>query len=127
MIEIRIEAGYRNLSDVTDIYTNIVALGAGIPSSLRLVLAIDWRRCEVMAEEAAQQLSASMRGTNVRIERSGALLPIQSPVAMLQLARMLRESKNPARRGFTEPQPMIAWLSETLSPAEAERLRVFIG
>lgn len=127
LIEIRIEAGYRSLADITDIYAEIARLSGIIPSTRRLVLAIDWRKCFVMAEEAAQQLLSSMRGTNARIERSGALLPVESHVAMLQLHRMLRETQNPARRGFDVAQDLVAWLSEVLTPEEIARLRVFIG
>lgn len=127
MIEIRIEAGYRNLVDITDIDAEIARLSGVIPSSRRLVLAIDWRKCFVMDEGAARQLLSSMRGTNARIECSGALLPVESPVAMLQLNRMLRESQNPARRGFDDPQDLVAWLSDVLTPEELSRLRVFIG
>lgn len=126
LIEIRIEAGYRNLADITDIYAEITRLSGVIPGSRRLVLAIDWRKCFVMAEEAAQQLVTSMRGTNARIERSGALLPAESPVAMLQLNRMLRESQNPARRGFDDPKDLITWLSDVLTPEEVSRLREFL-
>ena len=91
------------------------------------MLAIDWRKCFVMAEAAAQQLLSSMRGTNERIERSGALLPVQSPVAMMQLHRMLRESQNPARRGFNDAEALIAYLSEVLTPEETSRLRAFVN
>ena len=127
LVEIRIEAGYRDLADITDISAQLVQIAGMLASSRQLVLAIDWRKCFVMAEEAARQLLSSMRDTNERVERSGALLPVQSPVAMLQLHRMLRESQNPARRGFEDPEALIAYLSEVLTPEETLRLRAFVG
>lgn len=127
LIEIRIEAGYRDLADITNIYAQIARLSGSVTSSRKLVLAIDWRKCFVLAEAVAEQLLSSMRGTNERIERSGALLPLQSPVTMMQLHRMLRESQNPARRGFDDPEALIAYLSEVLTPEETSRLRAFVG
>lgn len=127
LLEIRVVAGYRDSADIQHIHAEINRLSELVLNSRRVVLAIDWRKCFVMAEEAAQQLLSSMRGTNARIERSGALLPAQSPTAMLQLHRMLRESQNPARRGFENPQDLIAWLSDVLTPDEVARLREFVG
>src|SRR6201999_2908541 len=49
LIEIRVEAGYRDLADITDIHAEIRRLSALVPSSRQLVLAIDWRKCFVMA------------------------------------------------------------------------------
>jgi hypothetical protein len=80
-----------------------------------------------MDAEAAQQLAAGIRSTNPRVERSGALLPINSSVAMLQFTRILRESNNPKRRGFTDPHNLVAWLSEVLTPDEIARLETFIA
>jgi hypothetical protein len=86
----------------------------------------DWRNCVVMAEDAAAQIIAGMRRTNARIERAGALLPTSSSVAMLQFMRLLRESNSDHRRGFKEPEAVLTWLSEVLTPEETARLRAFL-
>lgn len=84
-------------------------------------------RCSVMAEDAAEQLVAGMRRNNPRIERAGAMLPESSSVAMLQFARLLRESGNPERRGFKDGNTLVSWLSEVLTPDETVPLRQFVG
>jgi hypothetical protein len=127
LLEIRVEAGYRDRSDVNAIFTEIVAQSARIPSSQRMIIVTDWRSCNVMAADAAEQLAAGIRSTNPRVERSGALLPLNSSVAMLQFIRILRESSNVDRRGFNSPRALIAWLSEVLTPDEIARLHTFIG
>jgi hypothetical protein len=126
LIEVRIELGYRSIADVAEIYLEVGRLNAARRKSGPPVIALDWRKCSVMAEDAAQHLVAAMRANNARMERSAALLPTHSPVAMLQLLRMLREGKNSSRRGFDEPNEMIAWLSEVLTPNEVARLREFL-
>lgn len=127
LLEIRAEAGYRDRSEVDAIFKQIAEQSARIPSSQRMVIVTDWRLCNVMAAEAAEQLAAGIRSTNARVERSGALLPLNSSVAMLQFVRILRESTNTERRGFNSPPALIAWLSEVLTPEEIARLEVFIG
>lgn len=127
LLELRIDAGYRDRSEVVEIFSKIMAVIAQVSNTQRLIVVTDWRNCKVMAEDAAEQLTAGIRGTNPRIERSGALLPTRSPVATLQFRRVLLETQNPERRGFTDPENLIAWLSEVLTPEEVARLRIFLG
>lgn len=127
LLEVRIGAGYRSSEDVAAIYSDVREALAPLPSSQRLVIVTDWRRCTVMGEGAAEQLVAAIRSINHRIERGGALLPVNSPTAMLQLQRLLRESNNPDRRGFTDPRNLISWLSEVLTPDEIARLHAFVA
>jgi hypothetical protein len=126
LIELRIDAGYRDIADVDAIFAAVYAAAARIPSGQRWVIAADWSRCRVVAEGAAEKLVAGFRGLNPHIERSAALLPGGS-VALLQSLRMLRESNNPDRRGFSDAGAMIAWLSEVLTPEEVARLHTFLA
>jgi len=127
LLEIRIGAGYRNAGEVDTIFSEIVAQSARFPSPQRLVIVTDWRKCTVMDEDAASKLAVGIRGTNARVERSGALLPLGSSVAMLQFQRLLRESNHPDRRGFSDPRNLVAWLSEVLASDEITRLHEFVG
>lgn len=129
LVEIRVAVGFQNAAEVTAIFSVIHAQAERFSESQRMVLVTDWRSCVVMAEDAASQMVAEMRGVNARgrMERSGALLPVSSSIAMLQFVRLLRESNNPNRRGFKEPDALIAWLSEVLTPEEEARLRTFVG
>jgi hypothetical protein len=127
LVEVRIDAGYRNVHDVNEIVGEFLHYTSQVPEAVRLVVVTDWRKCRVMGEDAAIQLAGGMRISNPRIERSGVLLPETSPVAMLQFVRMLREGNNAARRGFSEPSAMITWLAEVLTPEELTRLRAFLA
>jgi hypothetical protein len=127
LLEIRIDARYRDASEVGEIFAGMMAQIARLPHAEQLVVATDWRNCTVMAEDATTRVADGLRRTNARIARSGALLPSSSSVAMLQFARMLRENNNPERRGFTDPQALVAWLSEVLTAEEIVRLRAFLG
>src|ERR1700712_4553810 len=74
LLEIRVEAGYRDASDVNAIFAEIATQSSRMPQGQRLVIVTDWRSCTVMAAGAAEHLAAGIRGTNPRVERSGALL-----------------------------------------------------
>jgi hypothetical protein len=45
---------------------------------------------------------------------------------MLQFIRLVRESNNPDRRIFYEPEPLSEWLAHVLSPEEQARLAEFL-
>jgi hypothetical protein len=126
LLEIRIEAGCQNTADVTAIFAAIQQETAQLSDAQSLVAVSDWRKCTVMAEDAASHVIAGMRRANPRIERIGALLP-SSSIAMLQFVRMVREGNSSRRKGFKDPEALIAWLSEVLTAEEASRLRAFVG
>jgi hypothetical protein len=69
----------------------------------------------------------SIRRTNSRVLRSAALGSPESPSAMLQFLRLVRESDNPDRRMFDDPALMVAWLDEVLDAQERARLRAFLA
>jgi hypothetical protein len=127
LVEIRIDAGYNSVKEVAAVVDEFVQQCARIPSSERVVIVTDWSKCHVMATDAAEHLVMAMRIVNPRVERSGSLLPVSSSVAMLQFARMLRETHNPDRRGFSDARSLIGWLAEVLTHEEVSRLRSFIG
>lgn len=92
LLEIRIEAGYRHIDDVTAILEKVMEHSDLMPTQGRLVIVTDWRKCSVMAEEATEYLASGLRHTNTRIDRSAALLPTHSSVAMLQFVRVGSQS-----------------------------------
>jgi len=91
------------------------------------VTIVDWRRCPVMADDATSRLLETLRSGNVRLERSAALALQKSSIALLQFLRLVRESGNPDRRLFYEPEPLIEWLTEVLTAEELQRLRAFLA
>lgn len=126
LIEIRAEAGYRTRADVDAIFAEIGRAVAQVPETQKVVFVIDWRKCPVMSAEAAQHMLPSITSTNPRVERSATIAAKDSPTAMMQFIRMIRESKHPDRRLFHEVGDLETWLSEILSENERTRLHAFL-
>jgi hypothetical protein len=126
LIEVRVESGYRSVEDVDTVFAEFARVVAKLPAGQRLVTVIDWRRCPVMSASASERMVPIMVRSNPRSERSAALASRDSPIAVMQLNRIIVESKHPDRRLFYEPETLIAYLGEVLTPAETARLRAFL-
>jgi hypothetical protein len=126
LLEIRISLGFRNAAFVANHFADIAAEVERIPLVDRIVIAADWRFCHVMSTDAGEALVASLTRHNPRIERSAIVASANSPSAMLQFSRLIRESGNPRRRLFTEAGEMVLWLGEVLAPEERQRLVQFL-
>jgi len=59
--------------------------------------------------------------------RSAVLVSQDSPTAVLQFSRLVRESRNESRRVFFDPKELTRWLGEVLTNAEKVRLVEFLG
>ena len=127
LLEIRVAAGYRSAQDVEHVFRAIQREVMKVPLTQRVVTIVDWRRCPVMADDATSRLLETLRSGNVRLERSAALALQKSSIALLQFLRLVRESGNPDRRLFYEPEPLIEWLTEVLTAEELQRLRAFLA
>jgi hypothetical protein len=92
----------------------------------KVVFAVDTTGVDVLPPESADKFLAMMRADNPRVERTGYLLPPASAIMGLQLERMIRDARSPARRTFRNLAQMEAWLSEVLSPREKEQLQKFM-
>jgi hypothetical protein len=125
LLEIRVAAGYRSADDVNALFHEIALLTSRLAAT-RAVAVVDWRLCPVMSGEAAELLLEKMTKNNPRTERSAALAARDSPTAMLQFLRLVRESNHPKRRLFYKEAEVVAWLDEVLTPAESARLREFL-
>ena len=126
LLEIRADAGYKTRADVDRLFDAIGREVARLPRGQRHVTVVDWRRCPVMAPEAAERIAASIAGTNLSTERSAALAANDAPVAVLQFVRVIREAGLPDRKLFFEEKELVDWLKETLSGPELKRLRQFL-
>lgn len=126
LLEIRAAAGYRTIGEVQALFEQIGQAIANLPLESKHVTVVDWRYCPVMAPEAADFLAAQMLSTNPGTERSAALARTDSPVAVLQFVRMIRDAGFADRRLLFDEVELCSWLGEVLVPAEAERLRAFL-
>ena len=126
LLEIRVSLGFRSSGYVANHFADIDAELERVPSSDRIVIAADWRFCHVMSTDAGEALVASLTRHNPRIERSGIVASANSPSAMLQFTRLIRESGNPRRKLFTDAGEMTLWSGEVLAPEERQRLAQFL-
>lgn len=126
LVEVRAESGYRSPADVDAIFAEIGEQVARVPESQKIVFIIDWRRCPVMSSDAAERMLPAITGTNPRVERSATIASKNSPTALMQFLRLVRESNHPDRRLFYDTGEVERWLDEVLSPDEAKRLHAFL-
>jgi hypothetical protein len=127
LLEIRADAGYRTAAEVDLLFDEIDREVARLPKEVRHVTVVDWRRCPLMAPEAAGRIAARIAGMNAGTERSAALASADAPVAVLQFLRVIREAGLPDRKLFFDASEMQQWLAEVLTPTEAARLSDFLG
>jgi hypothetical protein len=127
LLEIRIDAGYRTADDVDRVFDAIEREVGKLPPATRTAAVADWRHCPVMSTEASARLLERLVRLSPRTERSSALVSTDSPTAVLQFARLIREAGHPDRRMFHDADELYEWLKEILTPAEAARLRLFLG
>jgi precorrin isomerase len=126
LLEIRVAMGHRNIADVEEMFRAISSEMAKEPAR-RLVIVTDWRRCPLMDGQAAERLMQNMSANNARVERSAALASYDAPTAVMQFARLIRESNFAHRKIFMQPHELIAWLDQVLDPDEQKRLREFLA
>lgn len=126
-MEVRIDHGYNSLEDVEQMRRTIASAFGRVPSGKSVVIAADWRRTRMMADDASDAVGKMIGSFNARIERSAILASHDSPVAVLQYLRVIRESQHANRRLFHDAGEAVAWLSELLEGAEVQRLRVFLA
>ncbi len=92
----------------------------------KAIIVVDLRTPRVFAPEVAAALEEMLKRANPRIQRSAVLLAKEHAVFSLQLERIIREARNPARRTFRNTEDAAEWLRECLNGREAEQLEVFL-
>ena len=126
LLEIRVNFGYRTRADVDYVFDQIDHALLRLAPSQRIVTIADWRRCPVMAAEAAQRMVERILLNNGRTERSAVLAGTSAPTAVLQFVRLIREAGHPDRKMFFDDGDLVTWLGESLTSLESLRLRRFI-
>ncbi len=97
---------------------------AAVPGPV--VICSDVTEARTLSGPSAQQFIALMKADNPKVERSALLLDPSSATFALQLERMVREAKSPARRTFREARALYDWLQPVLTPPETEALEAFL-
>jgi hypothetical protein len=128
LVEIHVDAGYRSPADVDAMIAMLGRTLAAMtaPEEARVLIAADWRRCTILGTDTAERAAVMLAGVNPRVLRSSMLVLPDSPTAVMQALRLVKESNNTWRRVFTAAADLIAWNAEVMTPAEVERLKVFL-
>ena len=126
LLEVRVNFGYRTRADVDSVFDQIDHALLRLAPSQRVVTVVDWRRCPVMAADAAQRMVERIQLNNGRTERSAVLAGTGAPTAVLQFVRLIREAGHPDRKMFFDDGELVAWLGGSLSALESLRLCRFV-
>jgi hypothetical protein len=122
LVEVRV-ASPLSLAEVDQFRQEHHAAIRNIPD--RYVGAVDLRHADVFPTEVAQGLIAMLSEMAQLVERTGFLIG-ESAVFALQIERILRNSANPNRKAFRQPEQLKTFLDEVLTPLERSRLEEFL-
>ena len=127
LVEIDVAAGYRTVADIDQMMTLIARTTAAAPDGGRLVIAADWRPCDIFTPAVADRAVQMLTAPHMKlVARSAILHRAEAATSVMQVFRLVREAQFPHRKVFTEPSEMEAWLGEELDDAERARLRAFL-
>lgn len=123
-----IEARLVSLADVDEVVRFERAMAQAFAAVAgRSVICADWRQANILPPPIAERLMALLQRGNPHVERSALLLAREHATFNLQVERLVREAKNPARRTFRDAESMVAFVGEVLTPAETAHARAFLG
>ena len=126
LMEVRVDAGYRTVADVNELFDAIDDEVARLPPTQKIVTIADWRHIPVMSPQAAERLQQRMALLNPRTIRSAALIDRKAPTAVLQFMRLVRAANLSDRKIFDDLDAIVSFLQEVLTNEESRRLRDFL-
>jgi hypothetical protein len=86
---------------------------------------VDLLQADVFPVPVAETLIQLLSALAPQVERTAFLIR-DSALFALQVERVIRNSNNPNRRVFREPEALKEWLGEILDPQEQGRLAQFV-
>jgi len=124
IVDVRVES----LKTVSDVDAFITAVRNCVlqAAPAHAVICADHRAVRIYPQEVAERLVFLFSSVNPHIERAALVVARTNATFSIQIERIVRESLNPQRRVFYDPEPAIAWLSELLTDAEAAHIRAFL-
>lgn len=106
-------------------YAHAFARHLSAPSGRPLLVA-DHRSVVIYAQEVVDALIDLFRVMNRHWERVALIIAPTNATLSLQLQRVVRESRNPSRRLFTDAREACRFLGELLQPDELARADAFL-
>ncbi len=127
LMQIDVADGYHSVKDIDAMMALIRGELARVPPPTQIVIAADWRPCQLFTQEVADRALVMLTAANPRLERSAILHRADAPTSVLQVMRLIRETKFEHRRVFTEPDKMHQWLGRILNDWERAQLKSFLA
>lgn len=109
--------------DVKGLIENAM-LGTLLP--IKTIVCVDLMHAKVLPSHLIEPIIGMMKQLKDYVDRMAFLLPANGAVIRLQVERMIREAKSPARRAFTSAQEMLGWFSEIATEEENVQLQAFL-
>jgi hypothetical protein len=127
-MEVDVAAGYREPGDVDAMIASLASEFSKVPESARVVIAADWRACQLFTPAVSARAVQMLSTNSTRIERSAILHSATQPTSVLQVFRLIREAGvlSDQRRIFTDANEMASWLDPVLTEEERARLQQFL-
>lgn len=125
LVEVRVES----LRSSSDAEAFIRAIRGAIVEAApaRIVVCADHRAVPIYTQAVSDRLVELFTSINQGIDRAGLIVARTNATFSLQIERIVRESQNPLRRVFYDPDTVTAWLSEVLTEPEVARMRAFLS
>jgi hypothetical protein len=92
-----------------------------------VVVVSDLSIARAFSPETTERFVALMKSGNPKLLRSALLVAADAPTLNLQIARMMKEAGNPARRAFDDAHALMEWLDPDLTTAERAALATFFA
>ena len=120
LIEVTIESPTMS-SEWRALARQLLSIHARLPEKYMYCANIS--RARLLRPEEAAPMKRIMEMDNPRLVRTAIYLGSNSATLMLQMERLIRETTNPERKTFRDPQKLISWMSEVTTPDEEQRIR----
>lgn len=102
----------------------IVRMASATPDA---VFIVDLRTPVVFTQAVTTAVAEMMTRANRVRKKTAILLAGEHAVFSMQLGRLVRQVGDPGRQTFTDPDEMLAWVSDVLTDAEKKRAIAFVG
>jgi hypothetical protein len=125
LIEVRVQS-MRTRTDA-ELFAQAVRTSVFRTAAIRAILCADLRAVPIFPPPVVNELISLFSGMSAHVDRAGLLIAPSNATFSMQMERIVRESHNPSHRLFYEADPMVVWLAEPLTEAEATRMRAFMA
>ena len=123
LVEIRVN----RLDSIDEVKRFSDAIQRTASATPEAVLIVDLRSPVVFPQPVTSAVVELMTKANKIRRKTAIMLAGEHAVFSMQLGRLVRQVADPKRQTFSDPDEMLAWLSDVLTDAEKKRAKEFAG